>query len=163
MILRNSLRAALLVGLLLPMVFFADDPAPRWSPPLARPLTVAEGFAAPQHEYGPGHRGIDIPATAGERVSSPAAGTVHFAGRVVDRDVITIRVDATSLVSLEPVASHLSAGDHVHQGEHLGSVTNGGHCANRCVHLGVRVERSEKTHYVNPLRFYLEKPKLIPW
>lgn len=142
----------------------ARDPAPRWSPPLQRPLEVSGAYRAPEHRYGQGHRGIDIPAAPGEAVSAPVSGVVSFAGRVVDRDVVTMRVDATTLVSLEPVATEIGVGDAVLQGTLLGKVTAGGHCDGECVHLGVRVGTEPAGRdYVNPLRFYLDKPVLLPW
>lgn len=137
----------------------ARDPAPRWSPPLVRPLEVSGPFRAPEHEYGPGHRGIDMPASPGEAIVAPASGTVSFAGRVADRELVSIRVDARTILSLEPVTSGLVRGDAVDQGSPLGTVSSGGHCAAGCVHLGVRVDGA----YVNPLRFYLERPVLLPW
>lgn len=138
--------------------------SPRWSPPFMRPLEVSEHYRAPLHRFGAGHRGIDVPASAGETIMAPASGIVSFAGRVVDRDVVTVRVDARTLVSLEPVTSSLAVGTGVHQGLPLGTVSTGGHCDGECVHLGVRVgSEADGRDYVNPLRFYLDKPVLLPW
>lgn len=132
---------------------------PPWLTPVGFSLHVVAPFRAPEHRYAAGHRGIDLAAFPGEAVFSPAAGTVTFAGRVVDRDVISVRVDAATVVSLEPITSSLSAGDRVGRGDVLGEVASGGHCKAQCVHLGVRVD----DWYVNPLRFLREKPRLLPW
>ena len=140
------------------------DSIPRWSPPLERSLEVSGPFRAPPHAYGSGHRGIDIPASPGETVLAPASGIVSFAGPVVDRVVVSIRVDARTVVSLEPVTAMVSEGARVVQGQAIGQVSTGGHCAAECVHLGVRVDTAPgDSSYINPLRFYLDKPVLLPW
>ena len=148
-----------------------------WEPPLGRPLRVSEPFRAPLHPYGPGHRGIDIPATVGAPVVAPADGVVSFEGTVVDRGVISIRINARTVLSMEPIEplssgddtpaeNHASTredgssvGDTVTKGEAVGVVSTGAHCSGSCLHLGVRVDGE----YVNPMRFLLERPILLPW
>lgn len=130
-----------------------------WSPPFARPFEVSAPFRAPEHEYATGHRGVDVSASSGEAVAAPAVGVVSFAGPVAGRHVISIRVDEHTVVSLEPIVSELRAGEPVTQGVEIGTVGVGGHCKSECLHIGVRVDGV----YVNPLRFYLDKPVLVPW
>lgn len=134
-------------------------PQPRWLPPLGVSLDVIAPFRAPVDRYAAGHRGFDLAAVPGAAVAAPASGTVTFAGRVVDRDVVSVRVDAATVVSVEPVTSALSQGDTVAAGDRLGEVSRGGHCDGTCVHLGVRVD----DWYVNPMRFFRDKPVLLPW
>ena len=43
------------------------------------------------------------------------------------------------LISMEPVEALVSAGDQVSQGE-LIAVLHGGHCAQLCVHVGLRID-----------------------
>lgn len=133
--------------------------APRWLPPIAGTFTVSGAFRAPDTPYTSGHRGVDLPATPGELVSAPAAGTVTFTGVVVDRPVISVRVDAATVYSLEPVTSAVAPGTRVVAGIQLGEVARGAHCAAECVHLGVRVD----DEYVSPMRFLLGRPELVPW
>lgn len=133
--------------------------ATRWLPPIGYALNVTAPFRAPAHRYAAGHRGFDLVAAPSELVSAPAPGTVTFAGRVVDRDVVSVRVDDATVLSMEPVTSELSKGDTVARGELLGTVSRGGHCDGACVHLGVRVNNG----YVNPMRFFRDKPVLLPW
>lgn len=131
----------------------------RWIPPVGSRLTVSGPYLAPPTPYASGHRGIDLVAGPGLAVRAPAAGTVSFVGTVVDRRVLSMRIDEHTVLSLEPVASELSVGDVVEAGDNLGSVSSGGHCFDECLHLGVRFDNE----YVNPMRFFLGRPTLRPW
>jgi len=130
-----------------------------WLPPLEGPLRVRAGFDLANGPYQAGHRGIDLPASPGGTVFAPVAGEVTFSGTVVDRPVLSIRVDARTVVSVEPVESELAAGATVTRGQSIGSVAAGGDCDGVCLHLGVRVDDA----YVNPLRYLKPRPQLLPW
>lgn len=93
------------------------------------------------------------------RVLAPAGGTVSYAGVVVDRGVLSIRIDARTVLSMEPVDASVRAGELVQKGEEVGVVAGGAHCDDHCLHLGVRVDGE----YVNPMRFLVERPVLLPW
>lgn len=131
----------------------------RWLSPLPGPLNVVGPFRAPETPYTSGHRGIDLPAHPGAGVRAPAGGEVVFAGAVADRSVVSVRVDATTVYALEPVTAAPPAGTAVRAGDAIGLAAAGGHCADECVHLGVRVDE----RYVSPLRFLLGRPELLPW
>ncbi|WP_427868616.1 peptidoglycan DD-metalloendopeptidase family protein [Leucobacter luti] len=138
----------------------ADSPgAWSWLPPTGFPIEVLRPFVAPAHEYGPGHRGIDLRALPREPVLAPVGGTVHFSGQVAGRAVVTIRIDDRTLLSMHPVAGAHPEGARVEAGELLGEVSRGGDCDGRCVHLGVRVDGS----YVDPFPFYAGRARLLPW
>lgn len=138
----------------------ASPAAARWYPPLGPPLQLEEPYRQPPTPYAAGHRGIDLPVSTGSTVYAPAGGVVSFVGKVVDREVVSIRVDARTVLSMEPVdAEGLSEGDAVARGAVVGSATEGGHCGSACLHLGVRVDGE----YVNPMRFFLGRPILLPW
>ena len=107
---------------------------------------ILRPFIAPATRYSAGHRGIDI-ATSGE-VYAPASGTVHFAGFVVDREVLSIAHQGNILSSYEPVRSMLSVGDAVTRGQPIGTLEPG-HCSELCLHFGVRIDGQ----YVSPLLF----------
>ena len=103
---------------------------------------VLRTFVAPAHEYGPGHRGVDLVAVAGDVVRSPAAGTVTFAGQVAGRGVVVVEHAGGTLTSLEPVAAGLPRGTRVEQGGAVAVVAAAPPhtgCARSCVHWGVRV------------------------
>lgn len=128
-----------------------------WSHPL--PGTAVERyFDPPATRYSSGHRGIDFAARSGSPIAAPASGTVHFSGPVAGKPVLTVRVDEHTLYTFEPIHSPLQHGDAVTRGSNLGTVDAGGHCPGTCVHLGVRVSGE----YVNPLRFFADRPRLLP-
>jgi murein DD-endopeptidase MepM/ murein hydrolase activator NlpD len=106
-------------------------------------------FEPPPHEYGPGHRGVDLPASAGGTVVSPADGTVTFAGPVAGRGVLVVEHAAGTLTSLEPVEAGVPVGTVVGAGEPVARVqpapAHAG-CTSTCVHWGVRIEG----RYVDP-------------
>lgn len=155
----TPLPLRILTAQILALLLSAGASGTLWLPPLGPPLRVSEGFDLSRGPYAAGHRGIDLPAAAGEAVLAPADGVVTFSGTVVDRPVLSIRVDARTVVSFEPVESELQAGDAVARGQPLGTVTAGGHCRTECLHLGARVDDA----YVNPMRFFRGRPVLVPW
>lgn len=130
-----------------------------WLPPLDPPFRVIAPYDLSRGPYAAGHRGIDLPAEEHEVVIAPSGGVVTFSGAVVDRPVLSIRVDERTVVSLEPVTSELRAGDAVARGQPVGTVSTGGHCEAECLHLGTRVDDL----YVNPIRFFKGRPVLVPW
>jgi len=105
--------------------------------PLAGPPAVVRGFDSPEHDYGPGHRGVDLAVAPGQPVRAALAGTVAFAGPVAGRGVVSIDHGAYR-TTYEPVTARVRAGQRVALGETIGRVGTGGHCADRCLHWGLR-------------------------
>jgi murein DD-endopeptidase MepM/ murein hydrolase activator NlpD len=126
----------------------AQGTSPGWEWPVAPPRTIVRPYIAPESEYGPGHRGIDIASTAGADIRSPADGVVHFSGMVAGRPVLSIEHDGALISSFEPVVTALSAGTPVHRGDLVG-VLAPGHCPSACLHFGVRLHGQ----YVSPLNY----------
>lgn len=136
-----------------------ETSAPSWQWPLTPRPAVLRDFDPPLKPWLSGHRGVDLGAAPdGGQVISPAAGTISFAGVVVDRPVITIDHGNGLRSSFEPVESTLAAGTAVAAGQEIGSILPG-HCpAATCVHWGVR--RGEE--YVNPLQFVMDlRPSIL--
>ncbi len=137
---------------------------PGWVWPVDGPRVVVRAFLAPAQPWSPGHRGVDLRGgVAGAEVRAVLAGTVHFAGVVVDRPVITVR-DGPLLVTVEPVFPVVAEGDSVAAGQLIGTLLPG-HCADAepaglCVHLGVRLAGE----YVSPLLSLggLQRAVLLP-
>ena len=135
----------------------AAGSATRWRWPLSPAGAIVQPYEAPPGPYAAGHRGIDLAASAGQPVFAPTRATVQFSGVVVDRPVVTLRVDAHVLVSFEPVTGQLPVGSTVGTGQRFGTVDRGGHCDDRCLHLGVRVDGD----YVSPLLFLSDVPPAV--
>jgi len=131
---------------------------PPWSWPL-RPLPrVLAPFRPPPQPWLSGHRGVDLSAAAEATVAAPAAGTIAFAGWVVDRPVLSIDHGNGLRSSFEPVVSDLRKGDAVARGDPVGRLSGRGHCAGPCVHWGVR----RGGQYVNPLQFVADlRPSVL--
>jgi murein DD-endopeptidase MepM/ murein hydrolase activator NlpD len=137
----------------------AATPAPGWTWPVFGMRSVMRPFVAPPTRYGAGHRGVDLAAPGdGSPVVAPTSGVVHFAGRVVDRGVVTIRAGQL-LVTVEPVTASVATGDVIRAGEPVGTLELG-HCAEACVHVGVR----EAGEYVSPMLWLggLQRAVLLP-
>lgn len=118
-----------------------------WSWPVAPPHPVLRGYDV-SGPYDAGHRGVDLGAAPGAAVTSPADGTVRFAGVVVDRPVLSITHDNGSISSFEPVEAVVAAGDRVTRGDVVGYLSNDlAHAPSGGLHLGARVDGD----YRNPL------------
>lgn len=128
-----------------------------WRWPVAGGRDVVTPFQAPAHDYGPGHRGIDLAASVGTAVYAPADGVIAFRGVVVDRPLVTIDHGDGLVTTLEPVTSELSAGTVIHAGDAVGSVAQGGHSPVGQLHLGVRLNGV----YINPMLMFADVPRAI--
>jgi hypothetical protein len=119
-------------------------------------------FYLPATKWGSGHRGIDMQLVRSEVLTSPFDGTVHFKGKVVNRDVLTLRSPSGLLASFEPLCSELTVGEEVKEGQAIGKLCEGyadyeSHCEN-CIHFSVRSDYG----YLNPLLFVSSiKPNVI--
>lgn len=132
-------------------------PDPPWLWPVDGARLVTEPFLAPAHEYGAGHRGIDLTAPTTGSVRAPADGVVAFRGVVVDRPLVTIEHGDGMVTTFEPVDSVLSAGTAVRAGDLIGQVAVGGHAETGTLHLGVRWDDV----YINPMSLFGEVPSAI--
>lgn len=130
---------------------------PRWTWPLEGPRSVAEPFRAPAHEFGAGHRGVDLASAVSATVIAPADGTVAFRGTVVDRPLLTIEHDGGLVSTFEPVSSSLEPGDPVSAGERIGAVDVGGHAPHGTLHVGARLDGE----YINPMLLFGAVPRAI--
>ena len=148
--------------LMLAVVFQALATPPQAPEIWAEPIpylyeNLEEDYLAPVTEYGTGHRGIDFHVEPGQSVTSPASGTVHFVGKVVNRNLITIKTDSGKLASFEPVCSSLKPGARVSQGQALGVRCSGdesyeAHCES-CIHASAR----DNFGYLSPLHMMGQK------
>ena len=128
---------------------------------------VVREFRQSETPYSAGHRGIDYEATLGQAVFASADGKVHFVGKVVNRQLISLDHGQELLSAFEPVCSQLTEGDSVVSGQLIGEVCEGEssyepHCQpNICMHFSVR----KNGEYLSPLWFTgeLTPSRLLPW
>lgn len=141
----------------------AQPAAPRgdfgW--PLAGTPVVLRPFDAPDHPYGPGHRGVDLAGQVGEQVLAAGAGVVAFAGMVAGRPVISVDHPNGLRTTYEPATATVTAGQRVDRGEPIGTL-EAGHAdclAPACLHWGVR----RGAEYLDPLWLLSPGPvRLLP-
>lgn len=100
------------------------------------------------------HRGIDLPAEAGVRVCSPAAGTVTFAGAVPADgggtcDAVTIQTADGLRISLLPLDGvYVQAGQTVASGEATGRLAASGDDSLEVPHLHLGLRDGDR--YIDP-------------
>jgi len=126
----------------------------RWP---VHPFQMRRAFVAPAHDYGPGHRGIDLLPSGDATVRAPAAGVVAFSGQVAGRGVMTLDHGAGLVSTLEPIDSALAPGTPVETASPLGTVSVGGHAEPGAVHFGVRLDGA----YINPLLLLGGVPRAV--
>lgn len=143
------------------------EPEPtRYGWPLnTAPPTVARPFEPPGAPYGPGHRGVDLIGEVDQPVLAAADGMVLYAGRLVDRDVVSIEHPGGLRTTYEPVAPTVAVGQQVVRGQPIGRL-EAGHpeCAapapRACLHWGAR----RRLTYLDPLRLLgAGTVRLLPW
>ncbi|MDQ0725584.1 murein hydrolase activator EnvC [Microbacterium sp. W4I20] len=134
-----------------------SDAEGTWLWPLDGARRIAEPFRAPAHEYGAGHRGVDLVASPAAVVRAPADGVVAFRGTVVDRALLTIEHEGGFVSTFEPVTSTLDPGDAVSAGDEIGVLAVGGHAAAGTLHVGVRLEGD----YINPMLMFGSVPRSV--
>jgi murein DD-endopeptidase MepM/ murein hydrolase activator NlpD len=107
--------------------------------PLPEPITVLRPFDPPATEFGPGHLGADLRASADETVRAAATGVVAFAGPVAGRGVVVVNHPDGIRTEYEPVHPVVRIGAHVRAGDPIG-VVRGRHpgCPGSCLHWGAR-------------------------
>ena len=111
-------------------------------PPVPGP--VIRPFEPPDHEYGPGHRGVDLQAEPGEPVRAALPGQVHFSGVVAGTGWVSIDHGGglrTTYGDLDP--RQVSGGAQVQAGTVIGTL------ADEASHLdwGARVDGA----YIDPM------------
>ncbi len=163
------MKRTLLVITLLPMSLLSQGPARAdgtdpWTWPLPG-HEVSQRFDKPETDYGPGHRGVDLAATAGDTVRAVAAGRVTFVGSVGGTPALTID-HGHERSTYQPVSSLLKVGDAVSAAQPIGTLLGSpSHCAGPCLHLGRVVGHDD---YLDPLellaggRFRLIDPEGKP-
>jgi hypothetical protein len=143
----------------------SDRPVGWQEPIIGLQARILSDYQAPAYPWGSGHRGIDAMVDVGEVIYSPTAGSVHFAGRVVNRGVLSIIDDHGRIASFEPVCSLLSIGFEVQPGDAIAVYCEPdpgyqSHCVGDCMHFSARLDGA----YLSPLHliYGLQPSRLWP-
>ncbi|ORI18353.1 M23 family metallopeptidase [Rhodococcus sp. 1168] len=116
--------------------------------PLSPRPTVVTVFDPPEHDWLPGHRGVDLAGSSSQAVRAAGPGTVVFAGRVAGKPVVSIDHPGGLRTTYEPVTASVHAGMRVRASEVVGTLEPGHpSCTDTCLHWGVRRGRE----YLDPL------------
>lgn len=156
-----------------PSIAAADQPD--WVLPLkgVSPREIVSEFTPPSSPFGSGHRGVDFPATQGQRVAAVGSGIVSFAGSIAGKPVVSIELSqsvdglGTRVRSTyEPVTPLVRTGDFVTAGTIIGFIDfasgNSGHCKNTCLHFGLKVMGEPAARYLNPRNLWRWVASLRP-
>ena len=124
--------------------------------PLRPRPVVSAAFDPPDHDWLPGHRGVDLAGSDGQPVLAAAEGVVVFAGEVAGKPVVSVDHPNGLRTTYEPVRAGVHVGGRVARGSELGTVI-AGHpgCPTTCLHWGVRRGRD---HYLDPLALVRSTP-----
>ncbi len=146
------------VGLVSASPAVADDARLDW--PLRPPPAVVRGFDAPSPDWNPGHRGVDLPGTPGQRVYAAGTATVVFAGLLAGRPVVSLAHPGGLRTSYEPVRAAVRAGQTVTAQTVLGELAAGhaGCRAAACLHWGAMWGPASGADYVDPLGLLKSTP-----
>jgi murein DD-endopeptidase MepM/ murein hydrolase activator NlpD len=119
---------------------------------------VVREFAPPWPDWLPGHRGLDITATAATLVQTPHAGTLVWKGRAGGVPTVVISHGAAR-ASYQPVQTDLVVNDQVRRTDSIGRLANSFEHCEKCLHWGLRIG----PQYLDP-RLLLGQPsaRLVP-
>lgn len=131
-------------------------PSDAYDWPLRPRPTVVRIFDNPEHDWLPGHRGVDLAGVTGQTVLSAGDGIVVFAGTVAGKPVVSVDHTGGLRTTYEPVDASVTVGRRVLRGSVLGTLASGhpGCLAAACLHWGLRRGRE----YLDPLGLIHAEP-----
>ncbi len=88
----------------------------------ASPGQVLKGFAKPEKNWLPGHRGVDLNATMGDPIFAAGPGTVLYVGTIAGVPVVSIEHEAGLRTTYQPVFATVNQGDAVAAGDKIGTL-----------------------------------------
>ena len=99
-----------------------DVAAQTYDWPTGHEVPVIRAFSAPEKRWLPGHRGVDLAADEGAGVLAAGDGRVIYAGRLNDRNLVSIEHPGGLRATYEPVSPAVSKGDPVSKGQIIGTL-----------------------------------------
>ncbi|MEV6429611.1 M23 family metallopeptidase [Nocardia sp. NPDC051463] len=130
-------------------------PAGQFGWPLQPRPSIERRFDQLEHDWLPGHRGVDLAGMAGQVVFAAGDGIVVFAGKVADKPVVSIDHSGGLRTTYEPVEPAVPVGSRVGRGTPIGKLEAGheGCAVAACLHWGARREAGgrNRREYVDPL------------
>lgn len=116
--------------------------------PSGSAVPILRAFDVGEHNWLPGHRGVDLAMAVDDPVLAAADGTVMYAGKLNDRELVSIEHDDGVRTTYEPISPVVKKGQAVTRGEIIGHVADD-HCViSSCLHWGAK--KGSDT-YINPL------------
>jgi len=144
LVLAGLLSMTALLSLQISVSGAQEAPKINWAPPLESPVNLVNLYRQPNSDYSAGHRGIDYQVKAGQPVLAPADGEVWFSGKVVNRQLISLKHPDGNLTEFEPVCTDLQKGEPVFLGQEIGQICEADsnyrqHCQeSTCLHFSIR-------------------------
>ncbi|MFM1983818.1 MAG: hypothetical protein RL723_253 [Actinomycetota bacterium] len=141
-------------------------PVNTWNPPLETPIRLINQYRQPNSDFSAGHRGVDYLVEPAQPVFAPASGQIWFVGKVVDRNLVTIKHSGGIVSEFEPVCTNLHRGQTLLGGQPFGEVCEAEpgyrqHCESAtCMHFSIRKDGA----YLSPLFLLggLNPSRLLP-
>ncbi|MFE3190201.1 M23 family metallopeptidase [Nocardia sp. NPDC059240] len=122
--------------------------------PLHPRPAVARAFDKPEHDWLPGHRGVDLAGGQGQSVLAAGDGIVVFAGVVAGKPVVSIDHPGGLRTTYEPVSPAIPVGRRVIRGDPIGTLQPGHPSCSPCLHWGARRDHE----YLDPLGLLRHTP-----
>lgn len=135
--------------------------SPRTAQEVQATGVILKPFDAPEENWQPGHRGVDLRSSPGQEIYASRGGTVFFAGSVAGTPVISIMHTDGIRTTYEPVLRAVTKGEDVRRGQLIGYLADASvlpETARRDPGLswGARREQS----YLDPLSL-LGSPRIV--
>lgn len=124
-----------------------------WRLPFETPHRLVRQYLQPASDYSAGHRGVDYAVTKDDIIVAPSDGVVSFAGRLVNRPVLTLNHTGGLKAEFEPACTTLAVGDFILAGDPIGTACPADvdyvqHCPDSmCLHFSMRLNGK----YLSPL------------
>ena len=88
------------------------------------PARVLRGFEAPEQQWSPGPRGVDMALAVGSPVVAAEDGVVAFVGTVAGKPVVSITHADGVRTTYQPVHGAVKQGQEVREGQVIGRLGN---------------------------------------